>query len=224
MNEFDLVIKSVKELLKNDVELLERKVNERSIAFRLGYYVQRNMYKMRHVYKSHLVVDAEYDKNGNGNKGVYGICRYNTCKESNSCHIKTSVKKYKIKGRIICRSDGMRTICKQVYSRLSEYVQSTKDSKYMIPDLLIHERNKKGNISDNKEGSINNLVAIEIKKFGTENSIAVDLAKLTYLTCSYAEYKFKLGLHLNFEVNNDRITCYYRKFINGLLVHEDRVN
>lgn len=77
-----------------------------------------------------------------------------------------------------------------------DFVTNISDTKYMVPDLLIHIRNPYGNIDTTGD---KNIIAIEIKTKGDKNTIAIDYAKLCYLTCETADYKYDLGVHIDFE-------------------------
>ena len=68
---FELVCRAVSILTKKDKDILERNLHERSIVFRLGHYLQYLILNGDFgVDKNKVVVDAEYNKNIDG-EGVY---------------------------------------------------------------------------------------------------------------------------------------------------------
>lgn len=210
---FELVCRAVSILTKKDKDILERNLHERSIVFRLGHYLQYLILNGDFgVDKNKVVVDAEYNKNIDGVKGVYKSCRYNIngCVEYNDCYIKTDKNCYNLKDNN----------CK---TTLYKFIKETNDEKYMIPDLLIHERMSTKNTNNStyeqedkmENKTTTNFVAIEVKKKDrNSNEKALDLAKLTYLTCKVGEYKYKLGLYLIF----NRCECSYMAFEDGKIV------
>lgn len=171
----EIISQSISKLKEKDNDLIKRNVHERTISFRLGYYMQNLLYE--YGFNQNVVLDSEYNKNGSDTKKVYYSCRHNLngC-NSKECYIKKNKNKYNIN---------------QKSKTLYEYCKNTKEIKYMIPDLIIHERMSKGN----KHSKNNNLVAIEIKK-GSNKKIKEDYAKLTYLTCDKGEYQFLLGISI----------------------------
>lgn len=62
-----LLVKALDMLYKNDFSLIERRVNERSITFRFGVYLEE-LVKLSNY--NGLNVDAEYNKNGTGTKST----------------------------------------------------------------------------------------------------------------------------------------------------------
>lgn len=65
----DLIESALGALIENDSELLIRDVNERSVAFRLGVYLDGIISGNNEEWRN-ISVDAEYNKNGDGPKGV----------------------------------------------------------------------------------------------------------------------------------------------------------
>lgn len=178
---YELVKEAERLFIKNDIDLLERPANERSVAFRLGYYLQSIIMSGDYGFNRWTVVDAEFNKNGRDTKHVYMNCKYSHdgCNEYGDCYIKSDRQYYTFEN----------------YSNkytLFEYAQMCSELKYMIPDLLLHERMPSGN----KHNKNNNYIAIEIKLNHNIDANAIDFAKLTYLTCRTAEYQYRLGLHL----------------------------
>ncbi len=203
---------AIDKFYKKDSDLLDRGLNERSVAFRLGLYLNEELEKSDLLNKSSVVVDAEYNKNGTDKKFVYRNCKYHLdgCNSKFDCYIKTDENEdYRLySGKVNDKSTYQNTVM--------SFVTKSSESKYMIPDLLVHTRNPKGssNNDDNK-----NLIAIEIKTNGERNTIAIDYAKLSYITCETADYRYKLGVHLDFnssEDNNLKITY----FQNGKMMND----
>ena len=75
----------------------------------------------------------------------------------------------------------------------------------MYPDFILHERGT----------NINNLLAIEFKKFNNYKKSAInnDKLKLRVLTDPLGIYKYKIGLFIKFGKNRDNVKI--EKFIKG---------
>lgn len=72
------------------------------------------------------------------------------------------------------------------------------------PDIVIHKR-----------GSDNNLVYIEIKKEQNKTNRNIDFKKIIEMTKRTGEYKYKLGVFIDFYKNKNKTIVKY--FINGEL-------
>lgn len=204
--------KAIDRFYKEDSDMLDRGLNERSVAFRLGLYLNEELEKHCLLNNSSVVVDAEYNKNGSDKKFVYKNCKHHLdgCSSKCDCYIKTDKNKdYRLfSGKVNGKSTYQNTIM--------NFVNTSSESKYMIPDLLVHTRNAKGssNNDDNK-----NLIAIEIKTNGNRNTIAIDYAKLSYITCEASDYRYNLGVHLDFNNSEDnKLKITY--FQNGKIVND----
>jgi hypothetical protein len=71
------------------------------------------------------------------------------------------------------------------------------------PDIIIHKRGKDDN----------NLVYIEVKKEQNKTNRNKDLKKIIEMTKLDGEYRYKLGIFIDFHKNKDRTIVKY--FING---------
>lgn len=189
LNLLRLTADALQELIKSqDKKLIERGVHERTIAFRLGHYLQKRIkcdaYELNHV--QNLVVDAEYNKNGKRTKGVYENCR--NCNNDEGCYIKNS------KDLVIKHP-------RKDIRLLQELVMRPKK---MMPDLLVHIRDKDGDECENQ--SQNSYLTIELKTKDDEVLNVIDCAKLAYLTCKKGMYNYKLGVHIVFK--DDSLNIY----------------
>jgi len=72
-----LIEKSLKELVKRDIELIHRKVKEECINHRLAYYLEQFLNKESNSYHNYTV-DLEYDRNYNEPKKIIIDENYNT--------------------------------------------------------------------------------------------------------------------------------------------------
>jgi hypothetical protein len=174
---------------RRDIDLIKRDVGERSIAFRLGHYLQSLILRDEEINKLECKVDAEYNKNFLDPKTAFGNC-FN-CTRNTNCYIKLDNNEYDF---VIKKKKYRETIL--------SFVERYDEGKNIMPDIILHKRNNNDN----------NLLVIETKKV-TNNNIperALDLAKLSYLTCKYegTEYKFKLGCFLDFGIDNCRIEIF----------------
>ncbi|MEG0403861.1 MAG: hypothetical protein RR571_05715 [Anaerorhabdus sp.] len=184
---FYMVKEAVDKLLIVDKFLLEKSGLERSIAFRLGLYLnsilrrKKNVSLVSEVFledKIKLDVDLEYSKNGESTKEVYLHCHnYRYC--GNCCYICTQDSK--VKATINNRNE--------YFDNLRSYIDKI-DRKNMIPDILVHKRGENNH----------NLIAIEVKCNDDEKLREADFGKLTYLTCTKddCEYKYKIGIFIEF--------------------------
>ena len=189
---YELVKEALKQFNKhNDSELLDRGGMERTIAFRLGHYMQRILEEKviwDKGWDKSIVVDAEFNKNGNNPKEVYLNCKHQLdgCLINDGCFIKTDMRTFSFK--------ELENSGEETSNRLRDFVMSTSNSRYMIPDLIIHKRMRKGNYKNYNY----NLLALEIKVNRDETEFAKDYAKLTYLTCPASNYQYCLGLFMDF--------------------------
>lgn len=173
---------SIEDLYTHDKNLINNCVNERSVAFRLAHYLQKNIDNMSNLGNKY-VVDCEYNKHGKAPKHAYSKCKdciANKKASDNTCLIYVDDEKYKFNKKRNQETNEY---------RIGEYIQLYEIK--MIPDIIVHERT----------ADKNNLLAIELKMKEKHSKPArvLDFAKLSYLVCkkSRTEYKYECGVFID---------------------------
>lgn len=67
----DILIKSIKQVYKNDIDLLTNKVSERCVCARLAYYLEQQI-RQTNIFDGYYV-DVEYDRMEKGNPKRIGL-------------------------------------------------------------------------------------------------------------------------------------------------------
>ena len=179
---------AIRKLYAEDKFLLEKGVKEISIAHKLA-----NCYSH---FISGLSIDIEYNRKGLNPEPKILTDFY---------EIFTIIEKNKIPEnltKVIKKLFGEETNIKKITQKINKEFTNLKEKinknkiKKIIPDIIIHSRG----INDN------NLIAIELKKYGKPEAIFCDIVKLYFLR---KDYEYKHAVFINFLTKQRKYEAYW---------------
>lgn len=115
-------------------------------------------------------------------------------------HLQREFSKWDVDCEYNRRGDRPKTLPRILFENMRD---DDKDAKTIFPDIIVHRRNRP-----------DNLLVVEIKKSNSSVSSENDEIKLKAFTDREGEYKYKLGLFIAFDIDNQK-KCSLRHFEGG---------